>query len=126
MSEFAACRKNARPKGYAPWRPQTKSRVLLERVHAVLAEYEQQLPLTVRQIFYRLVGAYRYEKTDAAYERLANLLVRARRARLIASRTSAMTASSASRRGGTPGRRVSGTTRSVGRGAIGATARPAR
>jgi hypothetical protein len=57
--------------------------VLLEQVQAVLAEYERQLPLTVRQAFYRLVGAYGFEKTDAAYERLGNLLVRARRARLI-------------------------------------------
>jgi hypothetical protein len=41
------------------------------------------LPLTVRQIFYRLVGAYNYEKTEQAYERLVEKLNRARRAQLI-------------------------------------------
>jgi hypothetical protein len=84
MSEFAASRKNgSRPKGYAAWRPQAKSRVLLEQIEAVLVEYEEYLPLTVRQIFYRLVGAFGYDKTEPAYERLGNLLVRARRARVI-------------------------------------------
>src|SRR4051794_27024891 len=82
--EIAADRKNGqRPKGYAAWRPQTKSRVLLASVHEILEEYVQQLPLTVRQIFYRLVGAHGYDKTEAAYERLGNLLVRARRAQMI-------------------------------------------
>jgi hypothetical protein len=37
----------------------------------------------LRQIFYRLVGAYGFEKTERSYERLGEHLVRARRARLI-------------------------------------------
>jgi len=41
------------------------------------------LPLTGRQIFYRLVGKYEYEKNERAYERLTNYLVRARRAGII-------------------------------------------
>ena len=49
----------------------------------MLAEYVDHLPLTLRQIFYRLVGAYAYEKTEQAYERLCEHLNRARRARLI-------------------------------------------
>jgi hypothetical protein len=52
-------------------------------VRAVLAEYVEQLPLTLRQIFYRLVGAYGYEKTEAAYDRLGETLTMARRARFI-------------------------------------------
>jgi hypothetical protein len=44
-------------------------------------EYEAQLPLTVRQIFYRLVGDHGYEKTERAYSRLTEHLVRACRAR---------------------------------------------
>lgn len=72
-----------RPKGYAPWRPQWRTQVLLDQVAAVLEEYDEQLPLTVRQIFYRLVGAYGYEKTERAYGRLADHLVRARRARVL-------------------------------------------
>jgi hypothetical protein len=49
----------------------------------VLADYAAQLPLTIRQIFYRLVGADGYEKTEQAYKRLGELLNKARRARLI-------------------------------------------
>jgi hypothetical protein len=49
----------------------------------VLGEYRDHLPLTLRQIFYRFVGAHGYEKTERAYERLGEHLVRARRARLI-------------------------------------------
>src|SRR2546430_3008194 len=85
MSNITAGRNNGRkrPKGYAPWRPQGPSRAIIAWVEAVLDEYYDHLPLTVRQIFYRLVGAYGYDKTEAAYGRLAEKLVRARRARLI-------------------------------------------
>jgi len=41
------------------------------------------LPLTVRQVFYRLVATYGFEKTERAYGRLCEHLVRARRAKLI-------------------------------------------
>lgn len=84
-SEITAGRENrrSRPKGYAAWRPQQKTKVLLDQVFAVLDEYDDHLPLTVRQIFYRLVGQYDYDKTEQAYDRLAEHLVRARRARLV-------------------------------------------
>jgi hypothetical protein len=49
----------------------------------VLIEYENYLPLTVRQIFYRLVGAFGFEKSENAYSRLGEHLNRARRAGLI-------------------------------------------
>jgi hypothetical protein len=49
----------------------------------VLAEYVDHLPLTLRQIFYRLVGAHGYEKTEPAYERLCEHLNRARRSKRI-------------------------------------------
>jgi hypothetical protein len=86
---FAASRKNGndgakRPKGYAPWRPQGKTVVIIAQVQDILTEYRAELPLTARQIFYRLVGAYGYSKDERAYERLTNILVRARRARMIA------------------------------------------
>jgi len=80
---FAASRKNGfdskRPKGFAPWRPQRKTLVVLAEVKDILDEYRSELPLTARQIFYRLVGAYGYPKNENAYERLTNILVRARR-----------------------------------------------
>src|SRR5215217_7292099 len=72
-----------RPKGYAPWKPQKKTRVLMSQVKEILVAYEAELPLTARQIFYRLVGAYGYPKTESAYESLTNHLVRARRAGVI-------------------------------------------
>lgn len=72
-----------RPKGYADWRPQEAAQSIIAAVRVILDEYEAHLPLTVRQIFYRLVGAHGYAKTEAAYAALAEKLVRARRARLI-------------------------------------------
>jgi hypothetical protein len=78
-----ATRKWARPRGFANWMPRPDTATLLAQVQTVLAEYQAYLPLTIRQIFYRLVGAHGYEKTDHAYGRLCEHLNRARRARLI-------------------------------------------
>jgi hypothetical protein len=76
-------RKRPRVRGFSAWRPREESRVLLEQVENVLEEYADHLPLTLRQIFYRLVGAHDYEKTERAYNRLSEMLNRARRARAI-------------------------------------------
>src|SRR5215471_14082931 len=76
-------RKRARVRGFAPWTPQKETLALIARVNAVLGEYADHLPLTLRQIFYRLVGAHGYDKTERAYESLGEHLVRARRARLV-------------------------------------------
>ena len=81
-SVTGAIYKKPRPRGLAPWRPQTQTLVLLGKVQAVLEEYADFLPLTVRQVFYRLVGAWDYPKTEQAYERLLEMMNRARRARL--------------------------------------------
>jgi hypothetical protein len=78
-----AVRVRTRVRGFAPWSPRGTTLELLEQVRAVLGEYEDYLPLTIRQIFYRLVGAHGYAKTEQAYERLSEHLNRARRARLI-------------------------------------------
>jgi hypothetical protein len=76
-------RVRTRVRGFASWTPRADSLALLDLVHAVLAEYAEYLPLTLRQIFYRLVGAHGYEKTEQAYNRLGEHLNRARRARII-------------------------------------------
>ena len=55
----------------------------LEQVQAVLDEYQDYLPLTLRQIFYRLVGMYGYPKTEKDYGNLGETLNRARRAGII-------------------------------------------
>jgi hypothetical protein len=78
-----ATRTRTRARGFAPWSPQTATLELLDQVRAVLGEYENHLPLTIRQIFYRLVGAHGYSKTELAYGRLCEHLNRARRARII-------------------------------------------
>ena len=72
-----------RVRGLAPWQPQRATIDLLGRVQGVLVEYAKYLPLTVRQIFYRLVGAHGYDKTEQAYARLGEHLNRARRSGLI-------------------------------------------
>lgn len=72
-----------RPRGFVPWRPQAKTRALLEQVQVVLEEYRSYLPMTCRQIFYRLVGAHGYPKTEDAYGRLKEMLVMARRSNRI-------------------------------------------
>jgi hypothetical protein len=46
-------------------------------------EYAEYVPLTIRQIFYRLVGAHGYEKTENAYSRLCSHISNARRDGLI-------------------------------------------
>ena len=72
-----------RPRGFAPWKPHTQSQELLDQVQEVLDTYRDLLPLTGRQIFYRLVATTGYDKTEVAYKRLLNLLNRARRAFII-------------------------------------------
>lgn len=72
-----------RPRGFAEWAPRAATLDLLDQVKAVLHENREYLPMTARQVFYRLVGAFGYDKTEKAYDRLTETLNRARRARLI-------------------------------------------
>src|SRR6516225_1121947 len=76
-------RVRTRVRGFAPWSPEKATLALLDQVQAVLGEYADYLPLTIRQIFYRLVGAHDFEKSERAYQRLVEHLNRARRARII-------------------------------------------
>jgi hypothetical protein len=72
---------HARDKGYVrSWRPHLKTRQLLAQVEEILTDYEEQLPLTIRQVFYVLVAQYDYEKTEKAYKNLTEILITARRA----------------------------------------------
>ena len=73
-----------RPRGYLDnYPPQPKTIALLDDVEAVLQEYREHWPLTVRQVFYRLIGAFGYPKTEASYERLCVHMSNGRRARRI-------------------------------------------
>ena len=78
-----AKRVNTRPRGFITWVPRTKTRLLLTQVQAILTEYADYLPLTIRQIFYRLIGAHGLDKSPQAYARLGEALNNARRARVI-------------------------------------------
>lgn len=73
-----------RVRGFAPWNPRPETMRIIERVQGILNTYQAQLPLTIRQLFYVLVGsAEGYPKTEQAYARLAEYLNRARRAGMI-------------------------------------------
>ena len=78
-----ARRRRTRVRGFAPWRPAPDTLALLDLIRAALIEYAAYLPLMLGQVFYWLVGAHGYEKTERAYQRLGETLSRARRARLI-------------------------------------------
>ena len=67
-----------RAKGFAPWKPQKRTEPLLADIEGVLEEYRAYLPLTVRQVFYRLVGKG-YPKTENFYENVQDKCNRARR-----------------------------------------------
>src|SRR5262245_41958705 len=73
--------KKTRVRGFAPWNPEPLTLAVMANVKKVIAEYA--IALTIRQIFYRLVGKYQFEKTEKAYNRLIEYLNRARRAGLI-------------------------------------------
>jgi hypothetical protein len=66
--------------GLAPWAPKAKTLDLLAEIDGVLSEYAAFLPLTLRQVFYRLIGRYGYPKEERAYKGLSEVLNRARRA----------------------------------------------
>jgi hypothetical protein len=71
-----------RPRGFVTdYSPQSKTRELIEKIKAIIAEYPTAL--TIRQIYYRLIARHGYDKTHKAYKNLVELLAMARRARLI-------------------------------------------
>jgi hypothetical protein len=72
-----------RPRGFYAWRPNGHNVELLTTVKQVLVDYTHCLPLTQRQIFYRLVARFDYEKAELAYKRLGELLANARRDQVV-------------------------------------------
>lgn len=83
VCEIQASRRK-RNRGYIDgYKPSAKTRALLDQAQAVLDEYRRFWPLTCRQIFYRMVGAHGYDKTEAAYGRLCHHLANARRGKVI-------------------------------------------
>jgi hypothetical protein len=74
-------RDGKRPVGYIDdWKPYRKTQIMLGQVQSILEEYAEHLPLTVRQVYYRMVAAYRHPKGKQFADSLYDLLVNARRA----------------------------------------------
>jgi hypothetical protein len=71
-----------RVKGFADWKPQKRTVPLLLDIEDVLREYAAYLPLSVRQVFYRLVGRG-YPKTESFYNNVQDKCNRGRRSGLI-------------------------------------------
>jgi len=81
---MATAKKQGRQWGYVEnWNPYLKARVTLECLEDIFGEYESYLPLTQRQIYYRLVGAYGYDNSPKTEDDLQEVLDNARRARRI-------------------------------------------
>lgn len=83
---------SSRPKGYIritdkrtsdpnEWKPKPEALELIDQVKRVIAA--STYAVSVRFIFYRMVGNYGYPKTEKAYKNLAEVIVKARRAQLI-------------------------------------------
>jgi hypothetical protein len=70
-------------RGFIDWSPRGETKARLDMIRAILAEYKDFLPLTLRQIFYRAVGQHSYDKTEKAYKRLGYVAAKARRAGVI-------------------------------------------
>lgn len=84
LAASAPCHLRPARRGYLDgYRPQAKTRDLLDSARAVLNEYRDHWPLTCRQIFYRLIGAHGFEKSEGFYSKLCHHLANARRARVI-------------------------------------------
>ena len=70
--------------GYVPYRPQDTALLLIEQIEEILREYRDHLPMTARQMYYRMVAKYNHPKTKSWYDgTLCRILNRARRGELI-------------------------------------------
>lgn len=75
---------STRAKGFMEnWTPTAEVQRWIDLTNGILQEYRSYGPMTVRQVFYRLVGQHDYTKDERAYKRLAEYLVKARRAGMV-------------------------------------------
>jgi hypothetical protein len=66
------------------WQPRDDTKLMLGRVQQIMDEYADQLPLTCRQIYYRMIAQWRYPKGVKFERALYSVLDSARRAEEIA------------------------------------------
>ncbi len=62
------------------WRPRAETQALVDAVQDILNDFVAFGPMTVRQVFYRLVATAGFPKTETDYKRLGETLQKARRA----------------------------------------------
>lgn len=68
--------------GYKSYRPSPIAQKVLEASFKILFTYKAwESPMTIRQIFYRLIAEYGYPKTEKDYKSLIGWIARSRRAR---------------------------------------------
>lgn len=70
-------------RGFVDWQPHEKTKIILGQVNEIFEEYAAYLPMTVRQIYYRMVARFDYTKEKGASKSLGRMLKKARRARVI-------------------------------------------
>jgi hypothetical protein len=70
---------NTRARGWITWNPNPETDRTLGAIERILREYRDYLPMTARQIFYRLIGQNQIIKTEQSYQRLLAILTKARR-----------------------------------------------
>ena len=69
---------------FIDWRPQKRNRILLEQCQAIAEEYSgQDYKLTLRQVFYVLLGRALIKSSETMYKALGKLIGNARKAGLI-------------------------------------------
>ena len=72
--------KTERDKGYVErWSPHASTRLLIADINSVIDEYADHLPITQRQVYYRLVAQYGYSKGKQFESQLYEALAKARR-----------------------------------------------
>lgn len=70
-------------RGYIEYHPSAESMHWLRCAQDVVDRYRANWPLTVRQVFYRMVATYDFPKKEEDYKKLVKIVARARRASLI-------------------------------------------
>jgi hypothetical protein len=69
-----------RDRGFVEWVPKPATQVIIDQIKEVLEEYSEHLPLTARQIYYRLIDGQGHTKGKEFERQLYTILRRGRRA----------------------------------------------
>lgn len=70
-------------RGYTKFNPNGDTEYWLRCAQRVIEAYRANWPLTVRQVFYRMVASYDFPKREGDYQRLVRIIAKARRSSLV-------------------------------------------